>query len=98
MLLSQLATAGFRLTYHGDFDWPGIQMGNLIMQRHEATPWRFEATHYLAHRGKIALKGQPVVPSWDARLMQEMIRVGHAVHEEKVLDELLSDLSYRSLS
>jgi uncharacterized protein (TIGR02679 family) len=98
ILLTQLATAGFRLAYHGDFDWPGIQIGSLIMRRHGAVPWRFEASHYLAHQGRFALKGQPVLPSWDARLMQEMIRVGHAVHEEQVLDEMLSELSDRSLS
>ena len=93
LLLTQLASAGFRLTYHGDFDWPGIQICNLVMQRHGAAPWRFDARHYSARTGKIDLKGLAVVASWDADLTPQMLRTGKAIHEEQVLDELLTDLS-----
>lgn len=42
-LLSQLATAGERLWYHGDFDWPGIGMANLVLREHSARQWRMSA-------------------------------------------------------
>src|SRR5262249_38004917 len=40
-LLSQLTRAGARLHYHGDFDWPGLCIGNHLMRAHGALPWRF---------------------------------------------------------
>lgn len=92
LLLAQLASAGIRLAYHGDFDWPGIQIGNLIIRRHGATPWRFDARSYALHRGGRELTGSPVAASWDVELMPAMVRAGRAIHEEQVLDELLSDL------
>ena len=47
-LLSQLAQAGARLCYHGDFDWPGVRIANYVMRGFGATPWRFGATDYEA--------------------------------------------------
>lgn len=32
ILLDQLAAAGARLCYHGDYDWPGIGIGNFVMR------------------------------------------------------------------
>ena len=40
-LLAQLAAAGARLRYHGDFDWPGLVIGNFVMREFGAEPWRF---------------------------------------------------------
>ena len=37
-LLSQLAEAGARLCYHGDFDWPGLRIGNHVMREHARSP------------------------------------------------------------
>ncbi len=96
LLLTQLASAGVRLAYHGDFDWPGIQIGNLIVRRHGAEPWRFDARHYAQHGGGRELTGSPVTASWDAKLMPAMKRGGKAIHEERVLDDLMSDLSEHS--
>jgi len=96
LLLTQLASAGFRLAYHGDFDWAGIQIGNLIVRRHGAMPWRFDARHYVEHCGGTGLTGSPITASWDAELMPAMMRAGRAVHEEQVLDELLNDLTEHS--
>jgi uncharacterized protein (TIGR02679 family) len=45
-LLTQLATAGARLIYHGDFDWPGLRIANHMMQVHGAVPWRFGTADY----------------------------------------------------
>ena len=40
-LLMQLSAAGARLHYHGDVDWSGIGIGNLVMQQFGALAWRF---------------------------------------------------------
>lgn len=93
LLLTQLASAGVRLAYHGDFDWAGIQIGNTIARRHGAVPWRFEARHYVIQRGSLRLIGSPIAASWDVDLMPAMIHRGMAIHEEQVLDDLLSDLA-----
>jgi hypothetical protein len=42
------------------------------------------------------LTGSPVAASWDVELMPAMMRAGRAIHEEQVLDELLSDLTART--
>ena len=45
-LLSQLAKARASLCYHGDFDWPGLRIGNHVMREYGARPWRFGAADY----------------------------------------------------
>jgi hypothetical protein len=47
-LLSQLAKARAQLCYHGDFDWPGVRIGNHVMREHGAQSWRFGAADYEA--------------------------------------------------
>jgi uncharacterized protein (TIGR02679 family) len=37
-LLAQLAAAGARLRYHGDFDWAGLVIGNFLMREFGAEP------------------------------------------------------------
>ncbi len=37
-LLTQLARAGARLAYHGDFDWPGLRIANHLIAVHGAAP------------------------------------------------------------
>jgi uncharacterized protein (TIGR02679 family) len=98
LLLNQLGSAGVRLRYHGDFDWPGIQIANTILARHQAEPWRMNASDYtMAATGALELSGTPVVASWDEQLMPAMCRAGRAVHEEQVLDDLLKDLGHGSI-
>jgi uncharacterized protein (TIGR02679 family) len=93
LLLNQLGSAGVRLRYHGDFDWPGIQIANIILARHRAEPWRMNASDYRAVAiGALELSGAPVVASWDADLMPAMCVLGRAVHEEQVLEDLMADL------
>ena len=92
LLLAGLARSGIRLLYHGDFDWAGLRIANLIMARHGAKPWRYRAADYLASNGGTRLEGEPVAASWDPELGPAMAREGRAVHEEQVLSELLSDL------
>lgn len=97
ILLDQLAGAGARLCYHGDYDWPGIAIGNFVLRTWQATPWRFGADDYLA-----AVALAPARPHdlgtdrvealWDSRLAAEMAVHGWIVAEEAVAEALLTDL------
>ncbi len=84
VLLGHLVAAGIRLAYHGDFDWAGIRIGNLMLRRHGAVPWRFATADYRAARGGRPLEGPPVAAAWDAQLAAAMVEVGRAVHEEEM--------------
>ncbi len=92
-LLTQLAEAGARLRYHGDYDWPGIRIANGIMNRHRAAPWRMGAADYLeaSDSGK-ALTGAPVMGEWDPELTGAMQARGQVIEEERVIQFLLADL------
>jgi uncharacterized protein (TIGR02679 family) len=97
MLLRQLVSAGAHLLYHGDFDWPGLLVGNTVMRVFGAQPWRFGAADYLAavrvaslpgHR----LKGPEVLASWNEDLTLAMRNHQIGIDEEAVAASLLSDL------
>jgi len=95
-LLRQLAAAGTDLAYHGDFDWGGIRIGNVVFERLPARPWRFGADEYRSTATSLhgpALSDSPVSASWDPNLRPAMESVGNAIEEEQVLDLLLTDLA-----
>jgi uncharacterized protein (TIGR02679 family) len=102
-LLDRLQAAGAELRYHGDFDWPGITIANLVMCRHRCRPWRFGAADYIDALARLApvvaelpsLGGPPVTACWDPELAPAMAAAGRAVHEELVLGDLLADLTSR---
>jgi uncharacterized protein (TIGR02679 family) len=53
-LLRNLAEQGAQLRYHGDFDWGGLRIGNVVFGRLPVVPWRFDSAAYLRrdrHRG-----------------------------------------------
>lgn len=91
-LLRQLADTGVRLAYHGDFDWPGLRIAELVVDRFEAVPWRLTAADYLAAPAGPPLHGRPATATWDPRLVTAMSTRGVAVHEEQIVDTLLADL------
>lgn len=96
-LLTQLAQSGARLRYHGDFDWPGIQIANHVMCTWGAHPWRFGALDYEAAAASAShtrrdLADACIVASWDAALAPAMQRHGLAIAEEAVAVPLLGDL------
>lgn len=94
-LLRQLAAAGARLHYHGDFDWGGIRIANFVVREFGARAWKLGADDYLTAGAEAGLPlpmDQRVEASWDARLGEEMARLGFAVHEERVVARLLEDL------
>ena len=97
-VLTQLAQAGASLRYHGDFDWPGIRIGNHVMREHGAQPWRFGVADYLAAlciapRPGRALQGAESEPSWDASLALSMRTEQQAIDEEMVTELLIQDLA-----
>ncbi len=95
-LLSALADAGVELAFHGDFDWGGVRIGNLLASRFGAVPWRFTAADYRRAVSTAApaqpLSGSPVDAVWDAGLTRVMRETGRAVSEEQLLDVLIGDL------
>jgi uncharacterized protein (TIGR02679 family) len=96
-LLRRLARAGAVLRYHGDFDWPGIAIANRLIAEVAATPLLMGASDYQAAARRapavLELSGAPVGASWDPMLSPVMARLGVAVHEEAVLDDLLACLA-----
>jgi uncharacterized protein (TIGR02679 family) len=97
LLLNRLQAAGAQLRYHGDFDWPGVQIANTIISRHNAVAWQMSAEDYrAAPKGALSLAGQPVAAIWDEALRPAMIETSLAVHEEQVMDKLLADLAGES--
>jgi uncharacterized protein (TIGR02679 family) len=99
-LLSQLAQARARLCYHGDFDWPGVRIGNHVMREHGAQSWRFGAADYVAavrtapSAGQILL-GKAVDASWDEALTAAMQQHRICIAEEALAASLLQDLGDR---
>jgi uncharacterized protein (TIGR02679 family) len=96
-LLGQLARAGARLRYHGDFDWAGLQIANQVLRACGALPWRMAAADYeaaiAAATGHIhPLAGNAVRASWDSALAPAMQRSGQALAEEGQAELLLADL------
>lgn len=92
-LLTRLTEAGADLRYHGDFDWPGVDIARGLMEQHPVSPWRLGAGDYLRAPAGPGLRGQPTSAPWDLELAATMQRRGCAVEEEAVLDDLLSDLA-----
>ncbi|MGH8931627.1 MAG: TIGR02679 family protein [Egibacteraceae bacterium] len=92
-LLDLLSASGVALTYHGDFDWGGIRIGNVMHRDHAARPWRFSTPDYHATHGGTPLEGRPVPARWDPTLAPALSEAGRAVHEEQLLDDLLGDLA-----
>lgn len=100
VLLERLAALGADLRYHGDFDWPGITIANLLIGGYGCAPWRFCCGDYLDALDRLVpmvaelprLGDGSVAARWDLSLTTEMGRADRAVHEELVLDDLLFDL------
>ena len=96
-LLAQLTRAGARLRYHGDFDWPGLRIGNHVMREFGAQPWRFGVVEYAAAvraapRPGHRLEGAEAIAAWDAALAPAMRTHRLAIAEEGVAASLLQDL------
>ncbi len=93
-LLSLLHERGALLRYHGDFDWPGIEIAGRVRREVPWEPWRYDAAAYEAavRDDDAELTGSPSRPAWDHALGEAMRRHGKQVEEEAVLDDLVADL------
>jgi len=92
-LLYQLAAAGASLVYHGDFDWGGIRIGNVVISQCGARPWRFSSADYSSIPAGAPLRGRPVAACWDPELEAVMVASGRSIHEERTLTSLMGDLA-----
>ncbi|MGO9751505.1 MAG: TIGR02679 family protein [Solirubrobacteraceae bacterium] len=97
VLLRALAGSGVRLLHHGDFDWYGITIANLLHRRVPVEPWLYNREAYLHavanHPHTAPLTGSPVTPSWDPQLECAMRAAGRQVEEELVASGLLELLA-----
>jgi uncharacterized protein (TIGR02679 family) len=96
-LLTQLAEAGARLAYHGDFDWPGLHIANQVIRLCGANPWRLGAEDYesavaAAPHTERSLTDSSVLACWDDALTNLMCEHGLAISEEAVAASLIEDL------
>ena len=100
-LLTQLVQAGARLLYHGDFDWPGLQIANHVIRRLAAVPWRMGAEDYRvavqaasqrSPEQQAMMIGEPVTACWDAGLGELMQAYRISIAEEAVAEALMDDL------
>jgi uncharacterized protein (TIGR02679 family) len=94
-LVTAITRSGGEVSYHGDFDWPGIAIASGIIARHGARPWRFGAADYrtAVRQGTVTLAGIPQPTPWDPELSETMTVYGRAVYEESVADRLIADLA-----
>ena len=95
-LLRHLLDRGCRLAFHSDFDWGGVRIATGLLRLFDATPWRYDATSYLAAvdrgLGTPLTTGSPAPTPWDPALGDALGRHRVRVEEEHLIDELLNDL------
>jgi uncharacterized protein (TIGR02679 family) len=93
VLLRSLTAAGVHIRYQGDFDWPGLTIGNVLQVRLAVDAWRFDAAAYrtaaAAHPHTAPLSGAPVAASWDPELTDAMRETGRQIEQELLAPELL---------
>ncbi|MEU5431299.1 TIGR02679 family protein [Streptomyces olivoreticuli] len=95
-LLGDAARAGTRLHWRADFDWTGLRITAAAMKRHGARPWRMTTADYRKALGQgqsTPLTGPPAHSPWDPHLAQTMRNTGTSVMEERLLPQLLLDLT-----
>lgn len=98
-LLATLAVSGIELRFHGDFDWGGIRVGNVLVQRFAAQPWRYGLSDYESAMARVSrkaeLSGTRIDAQWEPGLSAALDRSHVAVYEEQVIATLLEDLKRR---
>jgi uncharacterized protein (TIGR02679 family) len=62
-VLDAAAAAGAMIWYHGDFDWGGLRIGNLLHQRLRWRPWRFDTSAYVEAVAQPGAREVPVGPA-----------------------------------
>ncbi len=88
--LELLDRLGAPLAYHGDLDWRGVEICDWLVGRCGVRPWRMTVQDYLAAPGGGPLSGREVATPWEPALAEVMRTRAVAVHEEQVVEELLT--------
>jgi uncharacterized protein (TIGR02679 family) len=97
LAVAQLRACGARLRYHGDFDAPGLAMTGRARDA-GCEPFRMSAPDYLAALAEASAAGvelprdaaaAPTTP-WDLALAVAFDKHRAVVHEERVMDGVLS--------
>jgi len=101
-LLELLNQAGATLHYHGDFDAAGLGIAARLIRAYGARPWRLGTADYRAAlargRGFAWTREVSVAPTpWDPALEHTLSKARQTVHEEAVLDDLLTDLDSHAI-
>lgn len=94
-LLDAAGALGCPMWFSVDLDAGGMRIGNLLVERVQATPWRLAAGDYEAAAAggrNLALDGPVPDARWDPGLAPAMRRHRVKVFEEQRLDLLLDDL------
>lgn len=90
------AAGGAEIRWRNDFDWPGVRIIATAIREYSAVPWRMSAADYrsaLSRTGSASLlAGRATQTPWEPALAAAMSAAGSAVMEERLLDELLTDL------
>jgi uncharacterized protein (TIGR02679 family) len=97
-VLDALSPRASEVRYHGDFDWRGLAIANVLARRiNGVASWRYRAVDYLEAvargRGSVQLVGRQVESPFDPELGSAMAAAGLAIYEEQVIAELLGDLT-----
>jgi uncharacterized protein (TIGR02679 family) len=96
LLVAAARRTGATIRWRNDFDWPGLRMTGAAIAEFGAVTWRMGAADYRAalDRAPAAeqLAGLAAPAPWDPALAAAMAETGRAVMEERLLDELLTDL------
>ena len=82
--------------WRGDFDWTGLRTTAQASKRYRALPWRMDLATYeqaLARGESEPLKGASAPSPWAPELAARMSATGRAVMEERLIDELVGDLT-----
>ncbi|MFD0782344.1 TIGR02679 family protein [Micromonospora azadirachtae] len=102
LLLQHLASRGADIVYHGDFDWEGLAITD-VMMRLGAKPWRMDQDSYLAAVSRIERLPELPPPDgilpdypWAPGLVPSMIDKLRRVEEEHLIGYLLADLTAAS--
>jgi uncharacterized protein (TIGR02679 family) len=92
-------TEGSKLHWRGDFDWTGLRNTAMAIERYGARPWRMGLSDYsaaLARSDSEPLRGSPADSPWEPPLARSMAASGRAIMEERLIPELLADISQTS--
>jgi uncharacterized protein (TIGR02679 family) len=93
-LLRQLAGAGARVRYHGDFDSKGLSIAQMLVDRLGVEPWCMGAVDYDREvvRARVPIVDLVPAVSWDDGLATAMHAHRLVVFEEDVRETLLERL------